>query len=123
MWKSSKCCICSTESFLMYGIQARDNLPGMQSVTSSPLAWLISTFLHDVFRLIRKLLQGSFQEQRVERNTFEAIESMPLKNVPIAALLYKEGLAGINHRGIFRKRHQEIQPQLVKCLAAMLEKV
>src|SRR5205823_14874326 len=107
----------------MYGIQFRDNLPGMQSVTLSPLAWFTSTFLHDVFRLIRKLLQCSFQERRVERNTFEVIQSMPLKNEFIAGFLYKESPVSINHRGTFRKRHQEIQPQLVECLTAMLEKV
>src|SRR5260370_58637 len=95
----------------------------MQSVTSSPLAWFTSAFLYDMFSPIRKLLQCSFQERRVERNTFEAIKSMPLKNVLVAALLYKEGLVSINHWRIFRKRHQEIQPQLVKCLTAVLEKV
>src|SRR2546423_12627392 len=45
----------------------------MQSVTLAPLAWLTSAFLHNMFRSIRKLLQCSFQERRVERNIFEAI--------------------------------------------------
>src|SRR2546421_4863580 len=107
----------------MYGIQFRDNLPGMQSVTLSPLAWFTSASMHDMFRPIRKLLQCSLQERRVEWNTFEAIQSMPLKNEFMVGLLYKEGPVSINHKGIFRKRHQEIQSQLVKCLTAMLEKV
>src|SRR5690242_15178706 len=105
-------------------IRRSNNLPGR---VLSPFHLIISIFTYDVFYLIGKVLQGRLQECGVERNVFECVEGVPLKNEFIGGLVYdlphNESLASIEHGGIFGERHQEIETQFVKCSAAVLEKV